>query len=120
GAATAIEEAGRLAGRVGRPSDFEAPTWLLGQIGRKLGALDLERSRTASQRLGQDLARFFEAHDVFLCATMADLPVRVGQLAPRSVERLGLAFLRAVPVKALLDRVLAELGSKHLEHTANT
>jgi amidase len=120
GAAMAIEEARRLAGRAGGPSDFEAPTWLLGQIGRKLGALDLERSRTASQRLGQDMARFFEAHDVFLCATMADLPVRVGQLAPSSVERLGLAFLRAVPVKALLDRVLAELGSKHLEHTANT
>jgi amidase len=120
GAATAIDDAGRLAGRPGRPRDFEAPTWMLGQIGRKLSALDLERSRHASLRLGTVLARFFARHDVFLCPTLAHPPVHVGALSPRRLERAGLAFLRAVPAKRLLDRVLAELGAQHLERTANT
>jgi amidase len=120
GAATAIDDAARLAGRTGRPRDFEAPTWLLGQIGHKLGAMDLERSRQASQKLGRELARFFEQHDVFLCATLAHPPVRIGALSPRPAERAGLAFLRAVPAKRLLGKVLADLGAQHLERTANT
>ena len=120
GAATAIDDAARLAGRPGRPRDFEAPTWLLGQIGRKLSALDLERSRHTSRRLGVALAQFFTRHDVFLSATMAHPPVPIGALSLRPLERGGLAFLRAVPAKRLLDRVLADLGAKHLERTANT
>jgi amidase len=120
GAATAIEDAGRFAGRAGRARDFEAPTWMLGQIGRKLSALDLERSRYTSLKLGRELARFFEQYDVLLCATLAHPPVRIGALSPKPAERAGLAFLRAVPAKRLLDKVLADLGAQHLERTANT
>ncbi len=120
GVAMGIEWAAQMAGKPARPSGFEPPTWLLGQIGRKLSALDLEKSRAACQRLGRSLATFFDRHDVFLCATLADLPVRVGELALKPAERFLLGFLRAVPAKFLLDKVLAELGAKNLERTPNT
>lgn len=120
GTATAIDEAARLSGRRAVPRGFEASTWLLGQIGRKLSALDLERSRAASMRLGHALGAFFERYDLFLCATLADLPAQIGALALKPAERIGLAALRVFPAKKLLDRVLSDLGSKNLERTPNT
>jgi len=118
--AAAIDEAARLAGRRATPRGFEASTWLLGQIGRKLTALDLERSRATSMQLGRRLAAFFGTYDLFLCATLADLPAKIGELALKPAERLGLAALRVFPAKGLLDRVLADLGAKNLERTPNT
>ncbi len=118
--AASIAEAGRLTGRTPTPADFEPPTWLLGQIGRKLSALDLQQARDAMHRLGRQSARFFEKHDVFLNATLGDLPARVGELALKGGEKFGLAVLRAFPAKVLLDKVLADLGSKNLERTPNT
>jgi len=120
GVATAIEEAARLTGRRARPHGFEAPTWFLGQVGRKLTALDLERSRASCMRLGRSLARFFDDHDVFLCATVAYPPPKIGELSLPLIQRLGLAALRALPSKAVLDTALSELGSRMLERTPNT
>lgn len=118
--ASTIEEAAQRTGRRATPSGFEAPTWFLGQVGRRLTALDLERSRASCARLGRSLAEFFEEYDIFLCSTLADLPVRVGELTLRPYERLGLSVLRALPEKRLLDAALAGLGSRALERTPNT
>jgi amidase len=120
GVASAIVEAARLTGRpVGRGS-FERPTWLLGQIGRRMSALDLQLSRDACQRLGRQMAEFHQRHDVFLTATLADLPPRVGELALKGPDKLALGVLRAVPAKFLLEKALSDLGGKHLERTPNT
>ncbi len=118
--AATITELERLSGRRATPSAFEAPTWLLGQIGRRLSALDLQLSRDACQRLGRSMASFHARYDVFLSATLADLPAHIGELSLTNSERAGLAFLRLVPAKPLLDKVLAELGAKNLERTPNT
>lgn len=120
GTAAAIEETSRWVGRAPSPDGFEATTWFLGQIGRKLDAVELQRSRDAVQTAGRVVGRFFEKHDLFLNATLAFPPVKIGELAPKPVERFGLAILRSASPKFVLDKALADLGSKALDKTPNT
>ena len=46
--------------------------------------------------------------------------MKIGELAPKAVERFGLAVLRAASPKFVLDKALADLGSKALDKTPNT
>jgi len=120
GTAAAVEYTGTWVGRTPRPADFEPETWLLATIGRKLSALDLQRSRDACQAAGRQLARFFQRYDLFLDGTLAYPPIKVGQLALKPAEKAALAALRVVSPKFVLDKVLAELGTNALAMTPNT
>ena len=120
GVAGGIEETARWVKRAPTSADFQPTTWLLGQIGRKLGALELQRARDACMTAGRVVARFFEQHDVFLNATLAYPPSKIGELGLRAGERIGLAILRTVSPKMLLDKVLADLGANALERSPNT
>ena len=120
GAASGIAETARWVGRAPTPADFEPTTWLLGQIGRKLSAIELQRSRDACQAAGRELGRFFQKYDLFLDGTLAYPPVKVGELALKPAERAALAALRVVSPKLILDKLLASLGANALEKTPNT
>lgn len=120
GAAIAIEYTAKWVGRPATPADFEPATWLLGTIGRKLSALDLQRSRDACQAAGRQLARFFTKYDLFLDGTLAFPPIKVGQLALKRTEKIALAALRWISPKVVLDKVLADLGENALAPTPNT
>lgn len=120
GAAIGIEETARWVGRAPTPADFEPTTWLLGQIGRKLPAIDLQHSRDACQAAGRTLGQFFQKYDLFLDGTLAFPPVKVGELALKPAERVALAALRVVSPRAVLDKLLATMGANALEKTPNT
>lgn len=120
GAAIGVEYTAKWVGRAPRPADFEPTTWLLATIGRKLSALDLQRSRDACQAAGRQLGRFFTRYDLFLDGTLAMPPIEVGHLALKRSERLALAALRWVSPRRVLDKVLAELGENALAPTPNT
>ena len=120
GAASGIEDTARWIGRAPRPADFEPATWLLGTIGRKLPATELQRSRDACHAAGRRLGRFFEGYDLFLDGTLAYPPIKIGELALKRAERVALAALRVVSPKFVLDKLLATLGANALEPTPNT
>lgn len=120
GAAAGIERTAQWVGRAPTPADFEPTTWLLGQIGRKIPAIELQHSRDACQAAGRALGRFFQSYDLFLDGTLAYPPMKIGELALKPVERAALAALRVVSPKAVLDTILATLGANALEKTPNT
>ncbi len=120
GVAAGIAEVGRLAGVVPHAGGFEPATWLLGQIGRVLTAYDLHVARDTACAAGRQMAAFHETYDVFLTATTAHPPPRIGELALKPYERLGLAGLRALPARPVLLKVLDDLATKSLEKTPNT
>jgi amidase len=120
GAAIGIEYTAKWVGRAPTPADFEPTTWLLATIGRKLSALDLQRSRDACHAASRRLGRFFQNFDLFLDGTLAYPPVKVGELALKPAEKLALAALRWVSPKVVLDKVLADLGVNALSRTPNT
>lgn len=119
GIASEVDDFARMSGRSPRASLFEPGTWFLAQSGRALPALELQRARDAIRRAGRVAAAFHERYDLFLCPTVTHLPVRIGELGLELLERAGLAALRAVPVDAILRRVLRQFG-RFLEATPNT
>ncbi len=120
GAALAVEEASRLAGRTLGHEDFEAPTWFLAQIGRVSSALDLERARATIARVQRSIGAHFESLDMVATPTLAYPPAKIGELGLKSHERVALAALRTVPVTALLEVALHDLAKNALERTPNT
>ncbi len=120
GAAASIDETARWVGRAPTPADFEPTTWMLATIGRKLPAMELQRSRDACQHAGRTLGQFFQRYDLFLDGTLAYPPSTVGELALKPAERAALAALRVVSPRFVLDKLLATLGANALEKTPNT
>ena len=118
--AEGLHSIGQQFGRHIRNSDVEAATWFMAQVGHALSAAELEIARNtigmATRRLGQ----FHEKFDVIMSPTMAYPPVRIGELMPKPFERLGLAVLRAIPIKSALRQVLMQLAANMIEKTPNT
>src|SRR5262249_28364214 len=116
GVAASIEESARWANTTPSSSGFEQATWFLGQIGRKLSAMDLQHSRDACFAGARVLGKFFaEKCDVFLNATLAHPPSKIGELGLKSVEKVALSVLKVVSPKVVLTKVLADIGSASVE-----
>jgi len=120
GVAVEIEEMGRWVGRKPSPAYFEPATWFLFQIGRHLSAADLQQARDAAQAAGRSLAAFFSRYDLLVTPTLAYPPVRLGELALKTIEKAALATLRAIPAGPALRAILAQLAGTSLERTPNT
>ncbi len=118
--ARAIDLAGEAVGRRPTPRDFEPETWLLGQIGRAMGAVDFQAALDALHAGRLALAAFFARHDRLLTPTLAHPPMRVGALAASSGERAVMAVLRATPVKRALRATLERMAAEVFEGTGNT
>ncbi|MEQ1507989.1 MAG: amidase [Myxococcota bacterium] len=120
GIAGEVEAFGRWRGITPTAASFEPATWFLVQLGRTLPAIELEHAREAIHDAARATGRFHATYDLFLCASAAYPPVRIGELALKASERIGLAALRAAPVPAILRRVLDALAETNLEKTPNT
>jgi amidase len=120
GVAEAVEIASRVRGVKPRAADWEPPTWLLVQIGRSMSGVQLARARRVAQDTGRIMGEFHGKHDLFLTATLASPPVPVGTFELSTAERLQLAIMRAVPLRALFDIALQELGTNAMAATPNT
>ncbi|RME20389.1 MAG: amidase [Deltaproteobacteria bacterium] len=120
GVAAEIEEMGRWVGRRPTADMFEMGTWFLRQVGMSMTALDLQQARDAVQEAGRQMAEFHQRYDLFLGPTLAHPPVRLGQLALKPAERVGLAALRTMPLKPAIRQVLARLAANNFEYTPNT
>ena len=118
--ATGIEQMAGWVGRKPAAAYFEPTTWFLYQVGRMLSAAELQQARDAAQAAGRSLAAFFSRYDLFVTPTLAYPPVRLGELALKPIEKGALATLRAVPVRAAMRAILAQLAETALERTPNT
>ena len=103
-----------------RPDEVEASTWALGQLGHLLSAVELQTARHSIHKAGRVTALFHERYDVFLDATLAYPPVRVGELALKPAESAALGLLRRLPLKPLFLKLFDELANHSLERTPNT
>ncbi len=113
-----------LARRTGRRLDLslvEPETAALAAAGQALSAADLAGAVVAAQAAGRQVAAFFERHDLFLTATMAHPPARVGAFARSTWERFQIqAVIHLPPFRAVIDRLLQELSAQAFERTGNT
>lgn len=121
GVAYQVETACKLTGVDPPRADlFEGPTWFLSQVGHALSAYDLEAARAVFHRGVRTVSATFQKYDLVLTPTLAHPPVKIGELAPKPWERAGLAFLRAMPTRGMLEKVLEGMSETALEKTPNT
>jgi amidase len=119
GTAGAIELAGRLAGRRPTLDQFELLTWVLGQVGREVRAVDFDAAIGAARQAGRQLGQFFERYDLLCNATLGRPPWKLGVPQYSGAERAALRLLRRVPLKPLL-RTIPSRSGVHWEATPNT
>nr|WP_255216000.1 amidase [Pseudenhygromyxa sp. WMMC2535] len=107
-------------GRRARAGELEDTTALLRTIGEALSAGEYIEQLAVVERESAAVAEFFADYDVLLTSTLARPPIRVGELAISGGERLLMRALRAAPVKAALDKALAEMAKDPLAPNPNT
>ena len=118
--AAIVREVSRMRGRPVRARDIEPATQFLARLGESLPAAAYETARLQMQAGARALAPFFEQYDVFVDATMAHPPARIGESAlPRMLETAIRLFAPVAP-RRLMMSVLDHFAADALERTANT
>ncbi|MBN2798277.1 MAG: amidase [Deltaproteobacteria bacterium] len=120
GTAATLRGIGRKLGRPVRRAEVEAPSWLFASIGEAITAADLEESRELAHLELRRVAEFFTRYDVLLTPTVADLPVRLGELAVSAGQQLLIGALGTLRSRALLLKALDSLAEDSLAKTPNT
>jgi amidase len=107
-------------GRAASMRELEPKTWLLKTIGEVVSAseylLELGRIRKASA----EILRFFDDYDVMLTPTLAQPPLRVGEIHTTNVERVAARTFRAAPIKRVMLALLEQLAEDPLAPNPNT
>lgn len=120
GLAYYVEEAARFAGIKPRARDFERATWTFATIGWTMSAADLERSRHVIQAASRKVAAWFAGYDVFLTATAARPPARVGELYPSRADERTMKLLTALPNRQIINVAMDKMANEKLAWTPNT
>jgi amidase len=93
-AAVSLRAAEDLAGRPATEADVEPLTWALAQMGGGCTAPDYVHATRRLHRAAREIARFFVGYDALITPTLAQPPVRLGELAcPREEPLRG--FIKA-------------------------
>jgi amidase len=115
-----LEWAANATGRVLHMRTLEPETAGLAAAGRHLSADAHAAAVSTLQRAAREVASFFERHDLFVDATMAHPPARIGAFRLRAWERLEVFAVTRLPARKLIDLLMREVGSRAFEATGNT
>ncbi|OAJ63989.1 amidase [Paraburkholderia ginsengiterrae] len=107
-----VLNAERISGRKPLRDEFEISTWAMAHVGRKLGERGLPGALEEQRRITERLTDLLNRYDVILCATLAAPPIKIGEMHPTSTERMQMRAVTAMPLEALLKKVLAEASDK--------
>ena len=117
-----IEQACQLAGRRLGPSDFEAATFAIGQLGKSWSAAAYAGAGKYLQGWAHAMGAFFEQYDILLTPTLAQPPMLIGALQPTAAERALLQAVGALRAGWLLKstglaRMLAKKSLEFIPYT---
>ncbi len=116
--AATMDELRSVLGRKAKPSDVEAVTWTIGLLGRTYSADHFVKAINEWELAARIMGRFHETYDIYLTPTLAYPPVRIGELAPRSIDLFLLKMINTLGLGRLLiasgmtDKLAVESLSK--------
>ncbi|MFV8754998.1 amidase [Nannocystaceae bacterium ST9] len=120
GVAGSMRMAERELDRKARNDELELRTWMLRMLGETISAGEYLESAEIMRRAVHELAEFFLGHDLLLTPTCARPPVEIGELDSPASERAAMRVARAMPIKAMLMAMLAEMAKNPLAPNPNT
>jgi amidase len=115
-----VRQIGKLRGRRVRGRELEPTTQFLATLGEALPAGEFEFARLTFHAASRALAPFFAAHDVFVDATLAFPPPRIGEWALAPQLQWAIRSFSSVLPRAVMRRALDHFAANGLERTANT
>ena len=115
-----VRQIGELRGRRVRGRELEPTTQFLVTLGEALPAAEFEFARLKFHAAARALAPFFAAHDVFVDATLAWPPPRIGEWALAPHLQWAIRRFSGVLPRAVMRRALDHFAAEGLERTANT
>jgi amidase len=74
-------------------SDFEIATWFFGQLGHHYSAFDFVRSMREWEIAARVMGQFHLKYDLYLTPTVAAPPAKIGELLPKSYEKVAMKIL---------------------------
>jgi amidase len=103
GCAWTVADWARRTGQTPAAERFEPLTWTLAQMGQGRSAADYLLAVQDLQRVSREVARFFEACDVWLTPTLAEPPLPLGSFDPTADDpvqglRRSAAFVPFTPL----------------------
>ncbi len=93
-----------LLGRDITQKDVETLTWTLGLLGRSTSALSFVKAIGEWGRAARIMGNFHETYDIYLTPTIAEPPIRIGELKPKPVENAALKVVNTLGLGKLLKR----------------
>lgn len=81
-----LEMRAKTLGREPRADDVEAITWAQAEQGRRLSGADYARATQTVHRISRQIQAFFERYDLLLTPTLAEPPLRLGELSMASTD----------------------------------
>ena len=111
-----------LLGRKAKQSDVEPTTWTLGLLGRTYSAGQIVKAKREWELAARIMGQFHETYDLYLTPTLAYPPVKIGELAPKPIERVLLKVINSVGLGCLLTAsgVIDKLAVENLSKTPFT
>lgn len=120
GTAAAIREFETKLGRSARASELEPKTWLLRIIGEAVSAGEYVEQQQVIYDASISIAEFFQTHDVLITPTLAQPPLKVGEIATTALERNAARVFRTAPIKKVMLNLLDQLAEDPLAPNPNT
>ncbi|PRP90015.1 6-aminohexanoate-cyclic-dimer hydrolase [Enhygromyxa salina] len=120
GTAAAVRSYEAERGRKARAGELEAKTWLLKIIGESLSAGEYIEQLELIQTASVKIAEFFADYDVLITSTLAQPPLKVGEITNTALERNAARVFRTMPVKRVMLALLDDLAEDPLAATPNT
>jgi amidase len=74
-------------------NDFEIATWFFGQLGHHYTAFDFVRAMREWDIAARVMGQFHLKYDLFLTPTVAAPPAKIGELLPKSYEKVAMKIL---------------------------
>jgi amidase len=117
-----IDELQKVLGRKAEQGDVETLTWTLGLLGRATSAFSFVKAIRQWGQASRIMARFHETYDIYLTPTIAQPPIRVGALKPKSLEKTALGMVNRLGLGKLLKRtgIVEKLAMENLAKTPFT
>ncbi|MFP7299184.1 amidase family protein [Neobacillus niacini] len=116
---TSLEEA---IGRKVKMNDVETTTWIIGLIGKATSAEEFVLSLREWDIAALAMETFHETYDFYMTPTTAMLPAKIGELDPKSYEKLAMNLSGSLGMGGMLKRagIVEQVAENNLKRTPFT
>jgi amidase len=120
--AAEIDELATVLGRDIKQADVETLTWTIGLLGRSTSAFEFVNAIKVWDKAARIMGKFHETYDIYLTPTLAEPPIRIGELKPKPVEKAALKIVNTLGFGKLLKRsgIIDKIAIANLSKTPFT